>query len=123
MKTLEIKYTVSKARDTYGYNVVTLWDGVIKYKAMGGGYDMLGTVFGEWLWVNYKALIIETIAPKEKEFYGFKSWGEDAEKSYNIDGACGLDCMLRIANAIGLQVSRYRKASTDIFTITTKTES
>lgn len=49
MKHLIITHTKSRARDTYGYNVITLWDGKDHFKACGGGYDMIGTVLGDWL--------------------------------------------------------------------------
>lgn len=49
-KTLEIKWTVSRARDTSGYNVCTLYvDGRKAARCNGGGYDMKGTVLGNWL--------------------------------------------------------------------------
>lgn len=48
---LALKWTVSRARDTHGYNVVTLTDTSTdrSFRAIGGGYDMEGTVFAEWL--------------------------------------------------------------------------
>jgi hypothetical protein len=49
-KTLEIKWTVSRARDTHGYNICTLYvDGRKAAACNGGGYDMKGTVLGNWL--------------------------------------------------------------------------
>ena len=104
MKVLELNWTISRAKDTDGYNVITLLDGKTKYKAMGGGYDMTGTVFGQWLWANYKDLISEKLMGKEKDFYGFKRLNDG--KCY-LDGACGLDCMLRIAKEIGLSIESY----------------
>lgn len=104
MTNLELKWTISKAKDTYGYNVVTLWDRGKRYKASGGGYDMTGTVFANWLWENYSHKIISTIKDNEKDYYGFKKYVREDKESYYIDGACGLDCMLRIAKAIGLEV-------------------
>lgn len=48
---LEVKWSISRGRDTYGYNIVTLTDTTTgkRYRCMGGGYDMTGTVFGQWL--------------------------------------------------------------------------
>lgn len=107
-KHLEIKWTVSKARDSHGYNICTVWDKTTRYSTCGGGYDMLGTVFGDWLWSNYKDKIEATLEPlvwgeprHEKGLYGYMSVKCEAEKGY-LDGACGLDCMLKIAEAIGI---------------------
>jgi hypothetical protein len=48
--TLAFKWTVSRARDTRGWNVCTLYvDGQKVAQCNGGGYDMEGTVLGDWL--------------------------------------------------------------------------
>lgn len=114
MKNLVIKWTISKAQETYGWNRVTICDGDKKYNTCGGGYDMLGTVFAYWLWQNYKETIIETIKDKAQEFYGFHK----GIKDYYIDGSCGLDCMIKIAKEIGLKVNRiYHKGTTTNFIV------
>lgn len=101
MKTLELNWTVSKARETHGYNRVSLYDGAKKYSAIGGGYDMIGTVFGEWLQENYLVRIITRCKPSEEGgFYGLHKY----ENKYYLDGACGLECMKAIAKEIGLEV-------------------
>ncbi len=47
---LEIRWTTSRGRDTYGYNVVTLYvDGEKAARCNGGGYDMEGTVIGTFI--------------------------------------------------------------------------
>ena len=47
---LEIVYTTSFARDSYGWNRCTLKvDGVRKSACVGGGYDMKGTALGDWM--------------------------------------------------------------------------
>jgi hypothetical protein len=47
---LELRWTVSKGRDTYGYNICTLFVNGIKAAACnGGGYDMQGTSVGNWM--------------------------------------------------------------------------
>lgn len=46
----QTKWTVSKAQDSYGYNICTLYvDGDKVARTCGGGYDMVGTVFGNWI--------------------------------------------------------------------------
>ncbi len=61
MKNLELKWTISRAEETYGWNILTLIDGKRKYKVNGGGYDMQGSVFAQWLWYNYKEQIVAKI--------------------------------------------------------------
>lgn len=47
---LTVTWTVSRGRDTYGYNIVTLRErGDVVARCNGGGYDMRGTVFADWL--------------------------------------------------------------------------
>lgn len=122
IKQLTVKHSISRAKDSYGYNRVTLTDTSTgkKYSAVGGGYDMAGTVFGEWLQDNCQA---ELLAIAHKAYYTYDSktlsyndnpcqiklYGMTAytHKEYvGLDGACGLECMLTIAKAIGLGVQR-----------------
>lgn len=49
-KTLEFRWTVSRGRDTYGYNICSLYaDGAKVSSCNGGGYDMKGTSLGNWI--------------------------------------------------------------------------
>lgn len=51
---LEFRWTVSRGRDTYGYNICTLYaDGERVARCNGGGYDMKGTVFGDFIAKRY----------------------------------------------------------------------
>lgn len=104
---LEIRWSISRGRDTHGYNICTLWDYNQPYRTLGGGYDMTGTVFAQWLKANYLPLIVEKLGSNMKDgnhpdYYGFSFYG--LKNSYHLDGACGLDCMVTIAKAIGLEV-------------------
>ena len=132
IKQLILKHSISRAKDSYGYNRVTLTDTTTckKYACVGGGYDMTGTVFGEWLQDNYQA---ELLAIAHKAHYihdGHRltkaiEWqpmhqyvkldchGSLYGMTYHIvgdrvalDGACGLECMLDIAKQAGLSVQR-----------------
>lgn len=52
--TLEFRWTTSRGRDTYGYNVCTLYaDGRKVARCNGGGYDMEGTCLGTFLETFY----------------------------------------------------------------------
>lgn len=53
-QTLEFRWTTSRARDSYGYNVCTLYvDGCKVASCNGGGYDMQGTCLGIWVEREY----------------------------------------------------------------------
>jgi hypothetical protein len=50
MTTLEFRWTVSRGRDSYGYNICSLYvDGRKVSSCNGGGYDMQGTALGNWI--------------------------------------------------------------------------
>lgn len=118
---LTLSWSTSKGRDTYGYNICRLDDRNMgkRYKCMGGGYDMIGTVFGNWLQENYQVELLKIrgqaahivsekfgyIAnPGNNRFHGM-THNQQTDK-VSLDGACGLESMLRIAEAIGLEVER-----------------
>lgn len=125
-KYLSLKWGISKGRDTYGYNIVTLTDTTTgkKYRTMGGGYDMTGTVFGDWLQATEQPALlkIKRKAPMKWDgknhdrraekikntLYGMTHYTAATDKGERIvlDGACGLECMLTIAKAIGLDVQQ-----------------
>ena len=121
IKRLALSWSVSRGRDTYGYNICRLDDTSTgdRFKCMGGGYDMLGTVFGAWLEAcyqdrllamkdraNYRLATVGVSVPANREdsLYGMAYIEKDNRIS--LDGACGIECMIRIAEAIGLEVKR-----------------
>ena len=78
MKTLEFKWTVSRGRDTYGYNICSLRVNDQKASSCnGGGYDMEGTALGDWVAQNFKSELLKLEIPfnmrngeKIQEYYG-----------------------------------------------------
>lgn len=47
---IEFRWSISRGRDTDGYNICTCFvDGVKVGRCMGGGYDMQGTAMESWL--------------------------------------------------------------------------
>ena len=67
MYSLKIKWTTSKAQDTYGYNVCTLLvDGQKVSRCNGGGYDMQGTCLGSWIEKAFKKDLLKF----KQDFYG-----------------------------------------------------
>lgn len=118
---LSLSWSVSKGRETYGYNICRLDDrnNGQRFKCMGGGYDMIGTVFGAWLSTYYqdRLLVLKERAnyfietgkmtranDRGDSLYGMTYIAEDNRIS--LDGACGLECMIRIAGEIGLDIER-----------------
>jgi len=62
----EWKWSVSRGRDTYGYNICTLYiDGRKVSACNGGGYDMEGTCLGHWFAAHAKTRLLTLT----KEFY------------------------------------------------------
>lgn len=129
-KSLHFKWTVSRGRDTYGYNICTLLvDGDKVAKCNGGGYDMQGTCLGEWLQDHFEMqlneLFMEEIVSfksmpfnesgykrkgelKDKDgnaFYGTSLYaGKDGKIQLYLDGAAGMESMKRIAEALGIKL-------------------
>ena len=100
---LSLSWSVSKGANTYGYNICRLDDrnNGKRFRTIGGGYDMIGTVFGEWLETYYQK---ELLKIKDGDFYGMTYLAY--KNKVSIDGACGIESMIRIAEAIGLEVER-----------------
>ncbi len=98
-----LKWTISRARDTAGYNVCTLYvDGKKVGRASGGNYDMVGTCFGEYIESFQDRLLrlAEDRGDKLKRQYG-THYDPDA-KLVAIDGAVGIRSMERLAEEIGI---------------------
>lgn len=120
---LSFKYTTSKGRDTYGYNIVTLYaNGERVARTCGGGYDMRGTCLGHYITEQYRERI-ETLQSnygsedRVQGFYGLVHVMPSGQRVHNnlkndvklqtepktyIDGACGESCVVRIAEAVGV---------------------
>ena len=113
---LALSWSISRGRDTYGFNICRLdsHDSGKRYRCMGGGYDMTGTVVADWLasehqdklsaWVttidldNSRSDYLTTRHP----YYGVRV----GSTSVHVDGACGIECVIRIAEACGIELKR-----------------
>lgn len=120
---LSLKWTVSHARATHGWKVLTLTDHHIfkTCRTIGGGYDMEGTVFAEWLAAVHSERL-QAVAARASDVYtpgrgiaradiapGTALYGmtRNAETSaVLLDGGCGLQSMLTIAETAGLSVRK-----------------
>jgi len=121
---LSVTWGISKAQDTYGYNRVQVQDTETgkRFAACGGGYDMLGSVFGEWLQKTHPNLLLaysdlahDTCVQHEQGkpwvrtenragLYGMTLNTRQGVQDVSLDGGCGLDSMIKIARAIGLDL-------------------
>ncbi len=99
MERLKFKWTVSRGRDTYGYNICSLWvDGRKVSSCNGGGYDMKGTALAEWMQEKKFKEEIKKLDPEK--YYGLSEY----EGKRYLDGACGFNCMTAVLNAVGYKL-------------------
>lgn len=114
IKNLHFKWTVSRGRDTYGYNICSLWiDGYKVASCSGGGYDMKGTCLGDWLQNEFQNRLKQIVLPVLQQgdrstFYG-SGWNKEKNSVY-CDGAAGFSSMRRIGEAIGITLEYDRNS-------------
>jgi hypothetical protein len=91
MTTLNFVWTTSRGRDTYGYNICSLYvDGRKVSACNGGGYDMKGTSLGNWIARAYADRLLKLRA---KDMPANSHW-ERAEHPRRLCEK--LDCMIDI---------------------------
>lgn len=150
---LALSWGTSKGRDTYGYNIARLdapswvvvnpetkeWTerrAAKRYRSMGGGYDMTGTVVGDWLEERYQDRLLKIKhrischilgGGKRSQTVGlyggtyFTAGEHSCGNEYvSLDGACGIRSMETIAEAIGVSLTAIvnRKGHTTGFMVT-----
>lgn len=139
---LPLSWSVSRGMSTYGYNICRLDDNATgkRFRCNGGGYDMVGTVIGQWLQSEYQERLL-TLRDKAHSRYS-KAEGYTTKQDNNafqarssiygmcfhaddnrvsLDGACGASCMIGIAAAIGVRVTanyNRRKQRNDGYFVT-----
>ena len=111
VRTLLFKWTISRGRDTYGYNICTLWIGNARVAACnGGGYDMSGTCLGAWIEKRFHEQLKQL---RPSDFCGLSFWDPKARKyrkAYrpgcivSLDGGCGFSCMENILGKLGFRL-------------------
>lgn len=88
---LRITYGTSRGAESYGYGLVQLFErGKKVASTCGGGYDMRGTVFADWLTATYQDRLIALAKTKKKGVFDRRNWngtmGDDsAYVSINAD--------------------------------------
>jgi hypothetical protein len=122
IRTFTMRWSVSRARDTEGYNVLTVRDESGKKVAgcNGGGYDMEGTVLAEVLCTQFPTEMYllankraHNVYPRgatppgewycaDDSLYGLSLNVE--KKTAYVDGACGVRSVETIAEAMGIKL-------------------
>ena len=117
MRQLSISWTTSRGRETYGWNICRLDDSHTgrRYRCNGGGYDMIGTVFGDWLeniaQDKLRQLAVDRADQLQDCGYSVTGWRKlpdlygltfAPDGRACIDGACGITSVQQVADAIGI---------------------
>jgi len=96
---VEISWTISRAEASAGYNICRADIAGKRYQTTGGGYDMVGTVIGDWLADTYN----ERLVANYKRIRALS--GVDLYNNVlTIDGGCGIDAVKTIAQEIGIRL-------------------
>jgi hypothetical protein len=75
---LKFRWTTSRGRDTYGYNICSLLvNGEKVASCNGGGYDMQGTSLGDWVARKFKDQLLKF----DQEFTGLKFYNPNWKPS------------------------------------------
>ncbi len=120
---LRLSWSVSRGAETYGYNIRRLDDTDTgkRYRCMGGGYDMTGTVLADWFTDRHADRIMAAV--DSGELVPHSTWSEAGRLANDngayglqvilregepfrpsIDGACGESSVIRIMRAVGFDV-------------------
>lgn len=100
---LTFKWTISRGKNTYGYNICSLYVNGNKVSSCnGGGYDMEGSCLGDWIQKSFpETLKILDIS----KYYGLM----DYDGKIIVDGACGFSSMESILNGLGFKLTRVEQ--------------
>ncbi len=81
-ETLDFKWTTSRGRNTYGYNICTLRDKRNNKisSTCGGGYDMKGTCLGDFINTYFYDEIRKL---NSEDFYGLTHYGKKYRRLKN----------------------------------------
>jgi hypothetical protein len=121
INSMALTWSKSRGRDTYGWNIARLdsRDSGKRYRTCGGGYDMIGTVLGQYVENELQDKLRELVhsingllvdagytVPGYRKINDLYGLTVAPNGHVQIDGACGVDCVIRIIEALGLEVQR-----------------
>lgn len=105
---LAVSWAISRGRDTFGYGICRLDDTLtdVRYRCMGGGYDMVGTVVGQWLEDLFQPQLQLLDLSDAEGWSSRRHYGAIPGKDgyVHLDGGCGLESMRSLAEAIGVDL-------------------
>ena len=117
---ITITWGVSKARDTLGYTTCSCRDinGTFVARCNGGGYDLRGTVIGEWMTGAFQkelnALPTKSFDRARNgqgiELYSLRFLNLDHDPGQEVIGRLALDCRVEDERAVGMTVDEAEKA-------------
>lgn len=126
---LELRWTTSRGRETYGYNICSLYfNGKKAASCSGGGYDMAGTSLGIWAAQRFQDRL-KPLADRARynylrtgkdlaqiakgngdSFYSMTAYWLDEDKTQlekvSLDGGCGFEEVIRVLEKIGVVMQR-----------------
>jgi len=112
---IAISWSTSRGRDTYGYNICRAdsRQSRTRYRTCGGGYDMIGTVMGDYFEAEHQQELRDLCAKQDMKPYvrdithcSLYGMFQRADGSVYLDGACGIESIIRIIEACGYEVQR-----------------
>jgi hypothetical protein len=122
---LALTWSVSRGRETYGWNIARLdsRDSGKRYRTCGGGYDMIGTVLGQYVENELQGKLRELVhsvsgllvdagytVPGYRRINDLYGLTVAPNGHVQIDGGCGVDCVIRIIRGMNMEVQRtYNK--------------
>ena len=116
LSSFTIKYTESRGCDTYGELICTLREcGEKVARCNGGGYDMAGTVFAEWLKIHFEEELKRLCASDYFALDFYDPRAKKYRKHYHngcrvcVDGGCGFESVERILEKIGFTVRKVER--------------
>lgn len=100
---LLLRLGTSRGQETYGYITCSLrnaYDMKRLAYCNGGGYDMVGTVFGLWMEKEFQQDLLAIPESEYPDLYGMSRW----KNKVHLDGACSFDSMRKIMARLGYTV-------------------
>lgn len=110
---LELYVSTSRGQDTYGWTIVGLVDeNGTRFRTCGGGYDMRGTVLGDYFTSEHQAALQDLVAGLDLEPCNYAVEGYKKSPAHygltvnpqgqvSLDGGCGINCIESIIRACG----------------------
>ena len=97
----QIKWSISRGKDTEGYRICTLTVNGKKYRCIGGGYDMVGVSMAHYIVDRYRDRLVRHYAENKATNNNVYCLYENG----GLNGASGFENVRGIAAAIGISIN------------------